>query len=93
MAKSIPSLHSSMKSQTLEDDSYATHTKSFIVPQTYLCIACACGKEHKINLNELPQKTSEKVQIKEKCEYAQHYIVHSGKTGYRKILIVSEFGD
>jgi len=93
VAKSLSYVHPSMKSESSEDDSYATHTNSFIVPQTYLCIACACGKEHKINLNELPQTSSQKVQIKEKCEHAQHYIVHSGQTGYRKILVVSKYGD
>ena len=93
MAKSISSLHPGMKSQSMEDDSYATHTNSLLVPQTYLLIACACGKEHKINLNELPQKSTEKIQIKAECEYARHYIVHSGQTGYRKILVVSKYGD
>jgi hypothetical protein len=93
VAKSISYLHPGMKSQSSEDDSYATQTNSFITPQTYLCIACACGKEHKINLDELPQTSSEKIQIKEKCEYARHYIVHSGQNGYRKVLIVSKYGD
>ena len=82
-----------MQSQSLEDDSYASYTNSIIVPQTYLVIACACGKEHKINLNELPQTSSGKIQIKEKCDVAKHYIIHSGQTGYRKIIVVSEFGD
>ena len=93
MTKSLSYLHPGMKSESSEEDSYATHTNSFITPQTYLCIACACGKEHKINLNELPQTSSEKVQIKDKCEVAQHYIVHSGRYGYRKVLIVSNHGD
>ena len=93
MAKSLSYLHPGMKSESSEDDSYATHTNSFIIPQTYLVIACACGKEHKINLNELPQTSSGKVQIKEKCELARHYIVHSGQDGYRKVLIVSNYGD
>lgn len=82
-----------MKSETLEDHSFGTPVNSFIVPQTYLYIACACGKEHKINLNELPQTSSEKIQIKEKCEHAQHYIIHSGQNGYRKLLIVSKYGE
>ena len=93
MAKSLTSLHSTMKTQSLQDDSYTSETNSFIIPQTYLVIACACGKEHKVNLSELPQTSSEKIQIKEKCEYARHYIVHSGQTGYRKILVVSKFGE
>ena len=93
MAKSLSSLHPGMKSHSLEDDSHATHTNSFLPTQTYLCIACACGKEHKINLEELPQTCSGKTQIKEKCECAKHYVVYSGQTGYRKVLIVSKFGD
>ena len=93
MAKSLSYLHPGMKSESSEDDSYATHTNSFIIPRTYLVIACACGKEHKINLSELPETCSQKVQIKDKCEHAKHYIVHSGQTGYRKLLIVSDYGE
>jgi len=63
------------------------------VPEAHLVFNCPCGKEHRISLSDLPSSTARRLQIEEKCEYARHFIIHTGHSRYRKILIVSEFGD
>ncbi len=65
----------------------------FHIPRAYLTIDCKCGKQHQIDLTKLPESTSRRIQVKQECKQARHFIVHSGHPRYRKILIISEFGD
>jgi hypothetical protein len=93
MAKSMTSLHNQVKTGFIDRTSIHPNYSMVTVPEAHLHISCPCGKEHKINLNNLPSSTSQRVQIKEECPYGQYYIVHSGRDKYRKIMIISEFGD
>ncbi len=63
------------------------------VPRAFLMIDCTCGKQHQIDLTKLPASTNRRIQVKQECKCARHYIVHSGHPRYRKILLISEFGD
>jgi hypothetical protein len=93
MAKCARSLHSGMETTYIDPTASYSSIPSVVVPQAHLHITCPCGKEHKIDLNNLPSSTSQRVQVKEECPYGQYYIVHSGRPKYRKIMIISEFGD
>ncbi len=65
----------------------------FHEPRAYLTIDCVCGKQHQIDLTKLPASTNRRVQVKQECNRARHFIVHNGHPRYRKILLISEFGD
>lgn len=93
MSECVSSLHK--KSETISIDSSVVnyHTPMINIPQTYLHIMCPCGKEHRIDLSSLTQSTIHSTQVKEECDYARHFVVHSGHAKYRKILIASEFGE
>lgn len=93
MAKSVSSLHNQIKTDFIDPTSTYPNYSTVTVPEAHLHISCPCGKEHKINLNNLPASTSNSVQVKEECPYGQYYIVHSGRNKYRKIMIITEFGD
>jgi hypothetical protein len=93
MAKSMSSLHNQTKTGFNDPTSTHSNYSMVTVPEAHLHISCPCGKEHKINLNNLPSSTAQSVQIKEECPYGQYYIVHSGREKYRKIMIITEFGD
>lgn len=80
-------------STSVDHSGMGTHIPLVTVPESYLVINCPCGEEHRISLNELPSSTSRRSQVEQKCEYARHFIVHTGHSRYRKILIVSEFGE
>ena len=73
-------------------DPYAGITNVF-VPEAHLHITCPCGQTHKINLNDLPASTAQRVQVKTECPFGEYFIVHSGHSKYRKILIIAEFGE
>jgi hypothetical protein len=93
MAKSQVMLEREINSSSIDGSRLHSSIPMPTVPQAYLTIVCPCGKEHKIDLSELPQSTSRRIQVQEKCEHAQHFIIHSGHAKYRKILIVSDFGE
>ncbi len=93
MAKSQQILERGIKITSTDGSMLHSHIPIVTVPQTYLTIVCPCGKEHKIDLSELPQSTTRRMQVQQKCEHAQHFIIHSGHAKYRKILIVSDFGE
>ncbi len=65
----------------------------FHEPRAFLMIACVCGEEHQVDLTELPASTIHRVQVKQECHQARHFIIHSGHPRYRKILVISEFGE
>ncbi len=93
MAKSLYMQEQTIRNDTKDISSVHSHIPIVTVPRTYLTIECPCGEDHRIDLNELPQSTSRRMQVQEKCEYARHFVVHSGHAKYRKILIVSDFGE
>jgi hypothetical protein len=93
MAKSVLAFENEIKTTSIDGYSPHSHVPIVTVPQTYLTIVCPCGDEHRINLSQMPQSTSRRMQIQEKCEYARHFVIHSGHAKYRKILIVSDFGE
>jgi hypothetical protein len=93
MAKSQLILENGIRPASIDGSSLHSTVPAVTVPQAYLTIVCPCGKEHKIDLSQLPQSTSRRMQIHEKCEHAQHFVIHSGHAKYRKILIVSDFGE
>lgn len=93
MAKSQLMLERQIHSTSIDDSSLYSVIPPITTPRTYLTIVCPCGEEHKIDLSELPQSTSRRIQVHEKCKHAQHFIIHSGHAKYRKILIVSDFGE
>lgn len=93
MAKCVEHLY--RRSETGLSDSLGADSQfsRLAVPESYLVINCTCGEEHRISLNDLPESTSRRMQVEQRCEHARHFIIHSGHPRYRKILIVSEFGD
>jgi hypothetical protein len=93
MAKSLQVLHNEIRPASTDGCSLHSTVPNITVPRAYLTIVCVCGKEHRIDLSELPQSTSRRMQIHEKCEHAQHFVIHTGHAKYRKILIVSDFGE
>lgn len=93
MAKSQKSLEYGNQITSSNTSMLHSHVPIVTVPQTYLTIVCPCGEDHKIDLSNLPQSTSRRMQVQEKCEYARHFVIHSGHAKYRKILIVSDFGE
>jgi hypothetical protein len=93
MAKSQLILERGIETTAIDGSSIHSPNQAIKVPQTYLTIMCPCGKEHKIDLSNLPQSTSRRIQVHEKCKYAQHFIIHTGHAKYRKILIVSDYGE
>ncbi|MHA2093919.1 MAG: hypothetical protein ACW98F_04750 [Candidatus Hodarchaeales archaeon] len=93
MAKSQLVLEKGIGTASIDGSSIHSPVPAVIVPQTFLTIVCPCGKEHRIDLSNLPQSTSRRMQVHEKCKHAQHFIIHSGHAKYRKILIVSDFGE
>jgi len=93
MAKSQQVLERGIEITSTDGSMLHSHVPVVTVPQTYLTIVCPCGKEHKIDLSNLPQSTSRRMQVQEECEYARHFVIHSGHAKYRKILIVSDFGE
>jgi hypothetical protein len=93
MAKCQLAYENEIKTTSIDGSALHSHVPIVTVPQTYLTIVCPCGEEHKIDLSELPQSTTRRMQIQEKCEYARHFVIHSGHAKYRKILIVSDFGE
>ena len=93
MAKSQNVLEHGIHSTSSNLGGVHSHVPVVTVPQTYLTIVCPCGEDHKIDLSNLPQSTSRRMQVQEKCEYARHFVIHSGHAKYRKILIVSDFGE
>ncbi|MFX0208226.1 MAG: hypothetical protein ACFFDT_19735 [Candidatus Hodarchaeota archaeon] len=68
-------------------------TPTLYQSQTMLVFNSVCGKRHQIDLNQLPASTTRRVQVKQESKLARHFIIHSRHTNYRKILIISEFGD
>lgn len=93
MAKSQQVLERGIEITSTDGSMLHSHIPIVTVPQTYLTIVCPCGEEHKIDLSNLPQSTTRRMQVEEKCEYARHFVIHSGHAKYRKILIVSDFGE
>lgn len=93
MAKSQKMFQEAIEMTATDGSMLHSHVPIVTVPQTYLTIVCPCGEEHKIDLSNLPQSTSRRMQVQEKCEYARHFVIHSGHAKYRKILIVSDFGE
>ena len=93
MAKSQVVLENEIHPTSIDRSTLHSHIPVVTAPQTFLTIVCPCGKEHRIDLTELPQSTSRRIQVQEKCEHAQHFIIHTGHAKYRKILIVSDFGE
>jgi hypothetical protein len=93
MAKSQQLLEKGIEMTSTDGSMLHSHIPIVKVPQTYLTIVCPCGDEHKIDLSNLPQSTTRRMQVQEKCEYARHFVIHSGHAKYRKILIVSDFGE
>lgn len=93
MAKSQLIMETGIETTSSDHSMLHSHVPIVTVPQTYLTIVCPCGEEHKIDLSNLPQSTSRRIQVQEKCEYARHFVIHSGHAKYRKILIVSDFGE
>jgi hypothetical protein len=93
MAKSQQLLEKGIEMTSTDGSMLHSHIPIVTVPQTYLTIVCPCGDEHKIDLSNLPQSTTRRMQVQEKCEYARHFVIHSGHAKYRKILIVSDFGE
>ncbi len=93
MAKSQQILEKGIHSTSTDGSMLRSHIPIVTAPQTYLTIVCPCGDEHKIDLSNLPQSTTRRMQVQEKCEYARHFVIHSGHAKYRKILIVSDFGE
>ena len=93
MAKSQKMFQPTIEMTSTDGSMLHSHVPVVTVPQTYLTIVCPCGKEHKIDLSNLPQSTSRRMQVQEECEYARHFVIHSGHAKYRKILIVSDFGE
>jgi len=93
MAKSQQVLERGIEITSTDGSMLHSHIPIVTVPQTYLTIVCPCGDEHKIDLSNLPQSTTRRMQVQEKCAYARHFVIHSGHAKYRKILIVSDFGE
>ena len=93
MAKCQTILERGIETTSTDGSSLHSHVPVITVPQTYLTIMCTCGKEHRVDLSQLPQSTTRRMQVQEECEYARHFIIHSGHAKYRKILIVSDFGE
>lgn len=93
MAKSQIVMESENQITSSNTSMLHSHVPIVTAPQTYLTIVCPCGEDHKIDLSNLPQSTSQRIQVQEKCEYARHFVIHSGHAKYRKILIVSDFGE
>jgi hypothetical protein len=93
MAKSQQVLERGIEITSTDGSMLHSHIPIVTVPQTYLTIVCPCGDEHKIDLSNLPQSTTRRMQVQEKCKYARHFVIHSGHAKYRKILIVSDFGE
>ncbi|MCP8322788.1 MAG: hypothetical protein L6N96_01225 [Candidatus Methylarchaceae archaeon HK02M2] len=93
MAECVQTLASKPKTSSSDFLVSGIPELGLVVPQTYLLIECPCGEEHKIDLNSLTQSTKRTMQVEKQCECARHFIIHTGHPGYRKILIVSEFGD
>ncbi len=80
-------------SRTLQDSNVSSIIPFFHQPRAFLMIECVCGKRHQVDLNKLPTTTTRQVQVEQECERARHFIIHSGYPRYRKILLISEFGD
>lgn len=93
MSKCVTALDTATETASGSISTIHSPISQVTVPEAYLVFNCPCGKEHRISLNDLPRSTARRLQIEEKCEYARHFIVHTGHPRYRKILIVSEFGD
>jgi hypothetical protein len=93
MAECVQTLENRPKTASVDSYVSGSPVPLVSVPQTYLLIECPCGEEHKIDLNSLSQTTKRTMQVEKQCQCARHFIVHTGHPGYRKILIVSEFGD
>lgn len=93
MSKCVTALETGIETTSGSVSNIHSPSSVVTVPEAYLVFNCPCGKEHRINLSDLPRSTARRLQIEEKCEYARHFIIHSGHSRYRKILIVSEYGE